>query len=227
MAQATSTRMSDKSPAKRAWAYGGMIFAATMLVVIGVYQLFLGIAAISRQAFFVVAPNYYYEFSTRTWGWIHFGLGIVAILVGLTLFTGMTWARVAGIIMAGLSAIANFFFLPYYPLWSLLIIALDIFVIWALATVGNRREVAEMKEQYLESGEVGAVGTSGGTRADMNEGERWPATNKPGERGQMAEPPKAPAEGGMSTTGSTAGDGGTTRPSAFTGNPPSSGNPRS
>ncbi len=228
MTQATGTRMGDKSPSTRAWAYGGMIFAATMLVVIGVYQLFLGIAAIARNEFFVVGPNYYYTVSTTTWGWIHLGIGIVAILVGLFLYTGMMWARVAGVIMAALSAIANFFFAPYYPLWSILIIALDIFVIWAIATVGSRREVAAMKAEYMGTT---SMRSGAGGDADVNEGDRWPAANRPSERTGAAETRRASSsdlkqtperhEAGVSDTGSAAN-----RPTSMSGNQPTSGAPR-
>jgi len=122
----------------RAWAEGGVIFAASMLMIMGIYQIFMGIAAIARNQFFVVAPNYVYEIDTTVWGWVHLGIGVIATITGFFLFTQATWARWLGIAMAGLSAVANFFFLTYYPLWSLVLIAMDIFVIWSLSTIGNR-----------------------------------------------------------------------------------------
>lgn len=119
---------------KQAWAQGGMVFAATMLIMLGIWQVFMGIAAIAKGEFFVLAPNYVYEFDIAAWGWIHLLLGIVMAVAGFFLFTGATWARAVGIVLAVLSAISNFFFLPYYPVWSIVVIALDVFVIWALAT---------------------------------------------------------------------------------------------
>ncbi len=168
----------------RAWATGGMVFAATVLLIIGLYQILLGIAAIVRGSFFIVAPNYVYSYSTTSWGWIHLGLGIVAALAGVGLYTGMMWARVLGVIMAFLSAAANFFFLPYYPLWSLLIIALDIFVIWAIAHGGSRTQA---REDMSEATAISASPYAGG--ADQS-GERWPATNQPGGRHWAGEPAK-------------------------------------
>jgi hypothetical protein len=109
-----------------------------MLMIMGIYQIFMGIAAIARNQFFVVAPNYVYEIDTTVWGWVHLGIGVIATITGFFLFTQATWARWLGIAMAGLSALANFFFLPYYPLWSLVLIAMDVFVIWSLSTIGNR-----------------------------------------------------------------------------------------
>jgi hypothetical protein len=70
-------------------------------------------------------------------GWIHLILGIVVVAAGIGLLTGQIWARVFGVIMAGLSALANFLFLPHYPLWSILVIALDVMIIWALLVYGR------------------------------------------------------------------------------------------
>ena len=96
------------------WATGAIYFAGAMLILIGLFDLFMGLAAIIDDKFFVPLPNYF--------------------------IVGATWARVVGIIVAGLSAVANFLFIPHYPIWSLLIIALDVWVIWALAVHG--REMA-------------------------------------------------------------------------------------
>lgn len=116
----------------RALAMTGTIFAAVLLVLIGLWQIFLGLAAISRGGFFLVDPTYAYEFSVTAWGWIHLVLGAVMLLAGLALFTGALWARVVGIILATLSAFSHFLFLPYYPIGSLLMILAAIFVIWSL-----------------------------------------------------------------------------------------------
>jgi hypothetical protein len=119
---------------RREWSAGGLIFGATMMVVLGIWQVLVGIAAIAQDAFFVTPADYAYDFDVAAWGWIHLILGAVVALVGLALFTGALWARVIGIFFAALSAIAHFFFIPYYPLWSIVVIALAVFVIWALAT---------------------------------------------------------------------------------------------
>ena len=100
----------------------------------GVFQFFQGLAAIVRGSFYVVAPNNIYEFSVSGWGWIHLVLGIVLAVIGYFILTGQPWARAVGIAVAALSALANFLFIPYYPIWALILIALDVAVIWALAT---------------------------------------------------------------------------------------------
>jgi hypothetical protein len=125
------------SPAKHAWASGGTIFAATMLMVVGAFQFFQGIAAIAKGDFFVAGPNYVYSINVTAWGWIHLIIGALVAVTGYFVYTRAAWARGAGIALAAFSALSQFFFLPYYPVWSLIIIAIDVFVIWALATVGG------------------------------------------------------------------------------------------
>jgi hypothetical protein len=120
------------------WAMGFIVFAAVMMMMAGVFQALAGLAAIFENEFYVAARNYLYEVDVTAWGWIHLILGVVVALAGFALLSGATWARVVGITLAALSAIANFLFIPYYPFWSLLIIALDVFIIWALAVYGGR-----------------------------------------------------------------------------------------
>ena len=114
------------------WAIGGMSFAATMMLMIGTFQAIAGLAAIFDDQFFVVTQNYTFDLDVTAWGWIHFLLGILLVITGWALFARKLWAAMAAIVLVTLSAIENFFFIPYYPWWSLLIIALDVWVIWAV-----------------------------------------------------------------------------------------------
>jgi hypothetical protein len=123
-------------PRVSGWAVGGISFAATMLLLIGVFQALDGLVAIFNDSFFVVTKNYTFDLDVTAWGWIHLILGILLIFAGWGIFTGKTWAGIAGITLAVLSAIANFFFIPYYPFWSILVIGLDVWVIWALTRPG-------------------------------------------------------------------------------------------
>ena len=95
-----------------------------------------------EDEFYVVLPNYILELDATTWGWIHLVLGIVVTLAGFSVLSGRTWARVVGILVVGLSAIANFAFIPYYPIWSIMIIAIDVVVIWALAVHGRQMSMS-------------------------------------------------------------------------------------
>lgn len=179
------------SSTARAWAQGGTVFGATMMIVIGVYQVLMGLVAVVRNEFYVVTPNYLYEIDTTAWGWIHLGIGALCILVGAFVFTGAAWARWLGIAIVSLSAIANFFFVPYYPLWSLLIIAADAWVIWSLAT-------SSLPGRHVM--EPGAAATAG-PGAGYPESERWPRINVPGTGEQPERDMQPRSSGTRATTG--------------------------
>ena len=123
-------------------AAGFIFFAGVMMIVTGIFGAIEGLAAIIKNEFFVVSPNYAFKVDASAWGWIHLLISIVLIFAGLAVFQGKLWARLIGIAVASLSAIANFFYIPYYPVWAILIIALDVFIIWALAAHG--RELADI-----------------------------------------------------------------------------------
>jgi hypothetical protein len=118
-------------------AVGFILFAAVMMIMAGVFQALQGLVGIFENEFYVPTRNYLFQFDATTWGWTHLILGLIVAFAGWGLLSGRTWARVAAITLAVLSAIANFAFIPYYPFWSLLIITLDIFVIWAVAAHGG------------------------------------------------------------------------------------------
>ncbi|WP_280242440.1 DUF7144 family membrane protein [Nocardia abscessus] len=126
--------MSENSSVKQGVAAGTSLGAAIILVTVGLLQLFQGISAVAEDEVFITGVEYVYKFDFTTWGWIHIVLGALIMLIGFALFTGAGWARVSAIVIAALSILANFLWLPYYPWWSVLIIALDIVVIWAVAT---------------------------------------------------------------------------------------------
>jgi hypothetical protein len=116
------------------WALGLVTFAGVVMLLMGAFHAFVGFIAVVEDQFFVVVPGYALSIDATTWGWIHIGLGALVLLAGIAILSGQTWGRVVGVVLAVLSAFANFMFIPYYPLWSLAIIALDIMVIWALST---------------------------------------------------------------------------------------------
>jgi hypothetical protein len=128
------------APAVSGWAVGGITFAGVMMILIGVFQAIAGLVAIFDDNFYVVAQNYTFDIDTTAWGWVHLLLGILLAVTGYFLFAGAAWAVVTAIVLAGLSAIVNFFFIPYYPFWSLLEIGLAVWVIWALTRPGVVRE---------------------------------------------------------------------------------------
>jgi hypothetical protein len=117
-------------------ALGGLIFAGTILVIAGTFQALAGLAALLNGAFYVVSDDYAFRVDVATWGWFHLVLGVVMVAGGAALFAGRSWAGVLAIVVAVVSAIANFLFIPYYPFWSLLVIGLDFWVIWSVTRPG-------------------------------------------------------------------------------------------
>jgi hypothetical protein len=137
MVDQTSRRYAGRSRETSGAAIGFIVFAATMMIMSGVFQVIQGLVALFENEFFVTTPNYVFQLDATAWGWFHLIWGVVVGLAGWALLYGRTWARVVGIILAVGSAITNFAFLPYYPLWAALIITLDVIVIWALAAHGR------------------------------------------------------------------------------------------
>jgi len=128
--------MSPTSESREIVAGWGTTFAGTMMMIVGLVEFFQGlVAVINGNQFFVTTPNYVFQLNVTTWGWIHLVLGAVIAVAGLFIFTGNIVARGLGMLLAGLQALANFVWLPYSPLWSIIIIAIDVFIIWSLATL--------------------------------------------------------------------------------------------
>lgn len=132
------------------WAIGWTTFAATMLVIVGIFQGIAGLAALLEDEVFVLGDEYVFKFDLTTWGWVHLIIAVVLFVTGLGLFRGAMWARVIGVMVAGLSMIVNFAYLPWYPVWSIVMITVNIFVIWAL-TVHGRDVIAEAEPERLEA----------------------------------------------------------------------------
>ena len=130
----TTTHPGSARTSLREWATGVTVFAAVMLMIGGILDVMRGIAEIADDDIFVSTRNYVFEFNLTAWGWIHLVIGLIGIATAIGILMGQTWGRVAGIVVAFLSALANFAFVPYYPVWSLLIIAFSGLVIWALCT---------------------------------------------------------------------------------------------
>ncbi|MER8046680.1 hypothetical protein [Streptomyces sp. NPDC094032] len=116
------------------WVAGGVVFAAVLMLCSGILGVLEGIAAVAENDVYTRIGSYVFELSLTSWGWIHIVLGALVALTGAGLLKGATWARFAGLLLASLSLLAQFLFLPYAPFWSILVMAIDVFVIWALAS---------------------------------------------------------------------------------------------
>jgi hypothetical protein len=119
------------------WALGWTSYAAVMLMLVGGFHGFAGLVGILENDLYVLAGGYVLELDVTTWGWIHLVAGVVVFFAGLGLLSGATWARVVGVTVAVLSTLMNFAWLPWYPLWSLIMITANAFVIWALTVHGR------------------------------------------------------------------------------------------
>ena len=127
-------------------AVGVTIFAGTLMIMTGVFHAIQGIVALANDTFFVYGKDYVFKFDITGWGWAHIILGVIVALAGFALFQGAMWARTVAVIVASLSIIASFLWMPYYPIWSLMVVAFDVFVIWAVTAHGRDIVVASEQE---------------------------------------------------------------------------------
>ena len=127
-----------------AWAIGYAAFAGVALILGGIFQALVGIAALANDNYLVVTQDYAFRFNVTSWGWIHLVLGLVVLMAGIGIFTGSVVARTIGVFVAVLSAGVHFMFMPYQPIWSAIVIALDVAIIWALTAHG--RDIAEHRD---------------------------------------------------------------------------------
>jgi hypothetical protein len=134
---ATRQNNSRTQPPPSGLAIGVTVTAAVILILGGVLHAMQGVVGLANNEFYVTTQNWIFKFDATTWGWVHILVGLVAIGTGIGLFYGAVWARTLGVIVAAVSVFANFVWLPYYPVWAILIIAFDFFVIWALTAHGR------------------------------------------------------------------------------------------
>ena len=127
-------------PETSGWAAGWITFAGIALIMIGVFHAIAGLAEVFDSDSFVLTQQYVLKFNATTWGWIHLIGGIIVIFAGFGVFRGAVWARTVGVIIAMISAIANFAWLLYMPLWSILMIFIAVSIIWALTVHGHDLE---------------------------------------------------------------------------------------
>ena len=115
-------------------AVGISVFAAAMLMMSGLAEALNGVAALINDEFLVRVGGYIYAFDSTTWGWIHLLLGAAFVAIGVFIIMGKSWAYLVGIVLAVLNGLLNFLWLPISPIWAVLFIAINVLIIWALAT---------------------------------------------------------------------------------------------
>ncbi|GAB7005716.1 hypothetical protein JCM18899A_31890 [Nocardioides sp. AN3] len=131
---ASTSQPYDTSSTRGLVALGVTSFAGVMLSTVAIFQILEGIAALAKDEVYVTGINYSYKFDVTSWGWIHLIIGIIALATGIAILFGQTWGRLLGIFIAILGTLSNFAFIPYYPVWSIVVIGFWILTLWALCT---------------------------------------------------------------------------------------------
>jgi hypothetical protein len=127
----------EDQPRTTGWV-GMVVFAGTMLLLIGSFQIMEGFLAIVRDEYYLVTrTGLMIPMDYTAWGWTHLVIGLIAVITGIGVLAGQMWARVIGIAIAVLSALANIAFMSAYPIWSAILIAVDVLAIYALAVHGR------------------------------------------------------------------------------------------
>jgi hypothetical protein len=118
---------------------GWIVFASVMMIVGGSLNLIYGFIALVNDTWvgWNASTSNAVVLDLTEWGWVHILLGACLVLAGLGVMTGNILARTVGVIVASVSLIGNFFFIPVYPLWAITVIVLDVLVIWALTAHGR------------------------------------------------------------------------------------------
>lgn len=118
-------------------AVGVLTFAGLLMIMVGIFHAIQGVVALFNNSFYVVGEEYLFKVDVTAYGWIHIILGLVVAGAGFGLFRGAVWARTVAVIVASVSMVASFVSIPYYPIWSVMLIIFDVFVIWAAILHGR------------------------------------------------------------------------------------------
>ena len=132
-----SARPVDDALQTSGGAVGLTALAGILMFLLGGWWIIAGLVAVVNDDFYVVTQEWVFQFSTTTWGWTHLILGIVVLFAGIGVFGGAVWARTVGVILAVISGLVAFAWLPYYPVWAILFVTVSVFTIWALTAHGR------------------------------------------------------------------------------------------
>lgn len=114
---------------------GPMRYFGVPFLISGVLSILQGIAGIAKDRLFGAPRQYEYRFDLTSWGWIHLVVGVALVIVGVGVLRAMSWGRAAGVTIAAISLVTQFMFIPYYPLWSISVMTLDLIILWAMARI--------------------------------------------------------------------------------------------
>ncbi|MDQ5943707.1 MAG: hypothetical protein QG675_475 [Patescibacteria group bacterium] len=120
---------------------GWSVFAGVLMVLAGMFQAIVGLMAIARDTVYFVGPYTIASLDITQWGWVHLIVAVLVMLAGFSVLKGHMYGRIVGVLLAMVSAVVNMLFLPAYPVWSLLVIVIDVVIIYSLIVYGG-----ELKE---------------------------------------------------------------------------------
>jgi len=121
---------------------GWVYFAGILMIVQGLFHAFAGLVGLLTDTVYVAGPNAVWVFDLVTWGWVHLLLGIFVAIAGWAVLNGRVWGRTVGVLLTLLSAVVSFGFIPIYPVWALVILAVDALVLYALVAHGGEARVS-------------------------------------------------------------------------------------
>jgi hypothetical protein len=134
MAQATRQAAAYETQTENGWAVGFLLFASIIMVIVGLFHFFAGLAAVIEDEFLVIEGDYAYEVDVTLWGFAHIILGLLVAAAGALLIAGKTWALIVALVLTCISMVGSFLSIPNNAAWSLMIIGLDVGIIWAITT---------------------------------------------------------------------------------------------
>jgi hypothetical protein len=137
-----------ESAALSDWVYAFIFFGASIMLVVGTMHMLQGMVAVLDDSFYIVKDEYPFEIDVTVWGWLHLLSGALMIIAAIGLVSGSAISRILAIVLASLSAVWSFYSIPYYPIWSIIILVLDAGMIWIVARHG--RQLAEEAGMYSD-----------------------------------------------------------------------------
>lgn len=152
MAATTTPHGSDTRTSRSTGTPGPLLAAGIFMLLVGAFHVVQGVVALANDTFFAGGKSYWFQWDLTAWAWVHLGLGVLVAAMGIALLRNADWARTVAVIMASLSIIGSFLWLPHFPVWSLTTLALDVVVIWAVtatrAVHPASRQVEEVPAGY-------------------------------------------------------------------------------
>ena len=139
MAATTTPQGSGTATSTATRAPGPLLAAGIFMILVGAFHAIEGVVALASDTFFEGGKSYWFQWNLTAWGWVHLAVGALVAVTGIFLMRSASWAATLALFLCSASILASFLWLPHFPVWSLALIVLDVFVIWAVTTTGPPR----------------------------------------------------------------------------------------